>query len=110
MLPEAPNSVGDQDEEIYRQMGKFDQECLNLIRATNEALTSDGEGDYDEGFDHDSPTSPRENVQEEFGGTSADLEEQEDFERDNKPNQPDTRHSNPIITSIMQRPFETGAH
>ncbi|KIK82098.1 hypothetical protein PAXRUDRAFT_832412 [Paxillus rubicundulus Ve08.2h10] len=31
----APNSLGDQDEEIFRQMAKFRQESSDLIRASN---------------------------------------------------------------------------
>ena len=46
MLPKAPDSITEQDEDIFRQMAKFDQKCLDLIRATDEALSSDGEGDY----------------------------------------------------------------
>jgi hypothetical protein len=47
-------------------------------------LSSDGEGDYDEGFDQDLPKSPGGNHQEEFGGVSAESEEQEDSDSDDK--------------------------
>ena len=46
MLPKAPgDSVANPDEKISRHMAKLDQECLNMIQATNGALSESNSDD-----------------------------------------------------------------
>ena len=69
-------------------MVKFRQECTDMIRAANEALPSDGEGDGGETFDHESSSSlgeyilhgrMLENDRKESGSSA---EEEQDSESD----------------------------